>query len=123
MKLIDETFYRQMRKGFLRLAILKFIDDSPAYGYELIKRIQDATEGKWTPSPGSIYPILAELENEGLIGHSMSARRKVYTISPKGKDAIIDVIENLGRMHVELMQLFGDAMFGAVRGHELNNKK
>ncbi|KAB1661422.1 PadR family transcriptional regulator [Pseudoclavibacter sp. CFCC 13796] len=55
------------RRGDTRLAILSLLNDEPANGYGIIKRIAERTDDSWRPSPGSIYPTLQQLTEEGLI--------------------------------------------------------
>ena len=53
--------------GELRLALLALINEEPRHGYELIRAIEDMTGGGYAPSPGTVYPTLQMLEEEGLI--------------------------------------------------------
>jgi DNA-binding PadR family transcriptional regulator len=55
------------RKGDVRAAILSLLSEAPATGYALIKGIAERTDQAWRPSPGSVYPTLAQLVDEGLI--------------------------------------------------------
>ncbi len=56
------------RRGDVRLALLLLLKlDGPLNGYQLIQGLQERSEGRWTPSPGSVYPALNQLEDEGLI--------------------------------------------------------
>ena len=56
------------RRGDLRLSVLYLLGERPMHGYELMSEISDRTGGVWQPSPGSMYPTLSLLEDEGLIG-------------------------------------------------------
>ena len=58
---------RMFGPGELRLVLLKLIADEPRHGYELIKAIEEMTGGEYTPSPGTIYPTLQLLADEGAI--------------------------------------------------------
>jgi DNA-binding PadR family transcriptional regulator len=73
------------RHGRLRLYLLKLLDESPRHGYEVIRLLQDRFMGVYSPSPGTIYPRLARLEEEGLVTHDESDGRKVYRITDKGR--------------------------------------
>ena len=53
--------------GELRLVLLKLIADEPRHGYQLIKAIEELTEGDYAPSPGVVYPTLTMLDDIGLI--------------------------------------------------------
>jgi DNA-binding PadR family transcriptional regulator len=54
------------------------------HGYELIQRIQDRSGGVWVPSPGSIYPALQQLEDEGLVAFDRVDGRKTATLTDAG---------------------------------------
>ena len=58
---------RMFGSGELRLALLALINEEPRHGYELIRAIEDMTGGGYAPSPGTVYPTLQMLEEEGLI--------------------------------------------------------
>src|SRR5262249_35710896 len=62
--------------------------DSPRHGYELIRLLEDQFLGRYAPSAGTIYPRLARLEAEGLVTHSQQGGRKVYAITPAGRDEL-----------------------------------
>lgn len=74
-------------KGFLRYQVLKLLAEKPHSGKEIMDKIQQLTEGKWTPSPGSIYPLLALLEDYGYIQQlpKDETGRKPYQITEEGK--------------------------------------
>ncbi len=56
------------RRGDVRLALLMLLaQESPLNGYQLMQKLEDLSEGRWRPSPGSVYPALSQLEDEGLI--------------------------------------------------------
>ena len=56
----------RMRRGDIRTAVLAVLSDGPGHGYDVIQRLEDKTEGSWRPSPGSVYPMLQLLADEGL---------------------------------------------------------
>src|SRR5579884_1223759 len=55
------------RRGDVRLALLRLLAEEPRNGYQLIQAIEQRSEGRWRPSPGSVYPTLAQLEDEGFV--------------------------------------------------------
>ena len=57
------------RHGSLRLYLLRLLDEEPRHGYEVIRLLRDRFMGVYSPSPGTIYPRLARLEEEGLVTH------------------------------------------------------
>ncbi len=58
---------QRARRGAVRGAILRLLAERPMHGYELINELEERTGGRWRPSPGSVYPTLAQLEDEGLV--------------------------------------------------------
>ncbi len=74
-------------KGFLRYQVLKMLAEKPLSGKEIMDKIQEQTEGQWTPSPGSIYPLLALLEDYGYIQQlpKDETGRKPYQITEEGR--------------------------------------
>ena len=71
--------------GALRLYLLALLEDGPRHGYELIKSLSDRFGGTYAPSPGTIYPRLAKLLEEGLIAAESTGRRSVYRITEAGR--------------------------------------
>ncbi len=77
---------RVFEQGDLRLVILKLIAEQPRHGYELIKAIEDALGGAYSPSPGVVYPTLTFLEETGLAAVEAAADgKKRYAITEEGR--------------------------------------
>jgi len=76
------------RGGDVRAAVLLRLADSPRHGYQLIQDIAERSSGTWTPSPGSIYPVLQQLEDEGLITLERVEGRKTATLTEEGRTYI-----------------------------------
>src|SRR5665213_552010 len=55
------------RRGDVRLALLRLLGEESRNGYQLMQTIEERSGGRWRPSPGSVYPTLAQLEAEGLV--------------------------------------------------------
>jgi DNA-binding PadR family transcriptional regulator len=72
-------------KGNVRGLLLAALLDSPAHGYELIRRLEEQAGGRWRPSPGSVYPLLQLLEDEGSVRGRVSDGRKVYELTEQGR--------------------------------------
>ena len=64
--------------------MLALLAERPMHGYEMIKEIEERTEGAWTPSAGSIYPTLQLLEDEGLISGQESEGKRRFTLTDDG---------------------------------------
>jgi DNA-binding PadR family transcriptional regulator len=90
------------RHGRLRLYLLKLLDASPRHGNEVIRLLQDRFMGVYAPSPGTIYPRLARLEEEGLVTHDEAAGRKVYRITDKGREELRNRSGDLSELEEEI---------------------
>ncbi len=74
------------RRRLVGLYALSVIDrEGPVHGYGLSERIAQRTDGAWRPGPGSVYPSLQQLVTAGLARSQRSQRRRVYTITPRGR--------------------------------------
>ncbi len=73
------------RRGNVRAAILALLTERPMHGYEMIKEIDTRTGGVWSPSPGSVYPTLQLLEDEGLITSEEGGGRRRFTLTEAGQ--------------------------------------
>jgi DNA-binding PadR family transcriptional regulator len=90
------------RHGSLRLYLLKLLDEAPRHGYEIIRLLQDRFLGVYAPSPGTIYPRLARLEEEGLVTHDETDGRKVYRITDRGRDELNARMDDLAELEEEI---------------------
>jgi DNA-binding PadR family transcriptional regulator len=96
------------RHGGLRLYLLKLLDEAPRHGYEVIRLLQDRFLGVYSPSPGTIYPRLARLEEEGLVTHDEVDGKKVYRITDKGRAEIQSRLDDLAELEEELTESVRD---------------
>ncbi len=76
---------RRMPRGAIRIAILVALRDEPAHGYEVMRRLDEMSGGLWRPSPGSVYPHLQMLEDEGLVVSSDVEGSRTYTLTDAGR--------------------------------------
>ncbi len=74
-----------MRRGAIRTAILLALREEPAHGYEVMRRLEEMSGGLWRPSPGSVYPHLQMLEDEGLVRSSDVDGSRTYALTDTGK--------------------------------------
>jgi len=79
---------RKARRGDIRTAALLLLSEEPRNGYQIMQEVEERSEGVWSPSPGSVYPALAQLEDEGLIATEELEGRKVYVLSDAGRSAV-----------------------------------
>jgi DNA-binding PadR family transcriptional regulator len=84
------------RRGDVRAAMLLLLEEEPRNGYQLMEEIESRSGGAWRPSPGSVYPALAQLEDEGLIRSDESAGRRSFELTDEGRRHIADNREALG---------------------------
>lgn len=73
------------RRGDVRAAILDVLAGGPRNGYQLIGEIAERSGGAWKPSPGSIYPTLAQLEDEGLVWADAESGRRSFRLTAAGE--------------------------------------
>jgi DNA-binding PadR family transcriptional regulator len=75
----------RMGRGDVRAAVLVLLAEKPMHGYQVIHEIEERSGGAWKPSPGSVYPTLQLLADEGLISAKESNGRKTYSLTDEGK--------------------------------------
>jgi DNA-binding PadR family transcriptional regulator len=95
--------------GDLRLLALALIDEQPRHGYEIIKVLEDKTQGWYSPSPGVVYPTLTWLEEVGYVTAQADGAKKLYTITGEGRahleqnrdfvDAVLKRLEAVGERY------------------------
>jgi DNA-binding PadR family transcriptional regulator len=71
-------------RGDVRTAVLAVVADGPRHGYEIIQEITGRSGGQWKPSPGSVYPMLSQLEDEGLVRSEQTEGRRVVHLTEEG---------------------------------------
>jgi DNA-binding PadR family transcriptional regulator len=75
-------------RGDVRAAILALLRDGPRTGYQIMSDIDERSGGAWRPSPGAVYPALAQLADEGLIVGEESGGRRTYSLTDAGRDYV-----------------------------------
>ena len=73
------------RRGDVRAALLVLLAEEPRNGYQLMQEIEQRSDGVWRPSPGSVYPALQQLEDEGLVRVEPGEGRKAYELTDAGR--------------------------------------
>ncbi len=103
---------KKIPSDILRFMVLKSFEQSPSYGYEVVSHIEEVTDGYWSPSYGTIYPLIQRLEDNGLLKPLTSeeaeergldeGERKYFEITDEGRDEISpDADEEDMREHFE----------------------
>ena len=110
------------RRGDVRAAILTLLAERPMHGYEMIQQISERSNGIWRPSPGSVYPTLQLLDDEGLISASETdGSKKLFELTDDGRAAAEkietppwdEIAEGADQGHINLRAALGQ-LFGAV---------
>ncbi len=73
------------RRGDVRIALLLLLAEEPRNGYQLMQEIEERSGGRWRPSPGSVYPTLQQLEDEGLIRPVEREGTKLFELTEAGE--------------------------------------
>ncbi|HEY3687695.1 MAG TPA: PadR family transcriptional regulator [Streptosporangiaceae bacterium] len=76
------------RKGDVREALLALLAERPMHGYEMLAELDERTEGVWRPSPGSVYPTLQMLEDEGLVQGEKAEGKRMYALTDAGREHV-----------------------------------
>lgn len=97
---------RPVRRGELKYVILGLLAEKPMHGYEIMRTLEEESGGCYSPSPGSVYPTLQMLEDQGYVAAEQAEGRKVYRITGAGRafldehekraDDIFDRVADLG---------------------------
>ena len=74
-----------MRRGDVRAAILDVLAVEPMNGYQIIQQIAERSGGAWKPSPGSVYPTVQQLEDEGLVEGREGEGRRLLQLTEEGR--------------------------------------
>lgn len=83
-------------RGDVRTAILLLLDEQPMNGYALMQEVEQRSSGEWRPSPGSVYPALSQLEDEGLIAPAEGEQGKAFALTDAGRAHVEEHRERLG---------------------------
>lgn len=108
---------RPFEQGDLRWLVLDLIAAQPRHGYEIIKAIEDALNGHYSPSPGVIYPTLTLLEETGLISGEAQGAKKLYSITEAGRTELEANAETIAAVRERLKG--AQAEFGGVPAPEV----
>jgi len=78
-------FGRRSRRGDVRAAVLVLLEEAPLNGYQLIQEVESRSNGAWRPSPGSMYPVLSQLEDEGLVIAVDQSGTRLFQLTEAGR--------------------------------------
>jgi DNA-binding PadR family transcriptional regulator len=115
------------RRGDVRAAALALLAEGPMNGYQIIQEISERSDGVWRPSPGSVYPALQQLEDEGLIvARADETTRRSYQLTDEGRayveahpDEVRDpwdaVADSVGGSAIQMRNLLGQVGMAAFQ--------
>jgi DNA-binding PadR family transcriptional regulator len=75
---------RFFERGGMKFAIMELLKDRPRHGYDIIRAMEEHSQGMYSPSAGAIYPILQALEDQGLLVSATEGDRRVYSVTRAG---------------------------------------
>ncbi len=81
---------QKARRGDVRAAILAVLAQEPMNGYQVIQEIAERSGGAWKPSPGSVYPTLQQLQDEGLVTADAETGQRAYTLTDEGRTYVAE---------------------------------
>jgi DNA-binding PadR family transcriptional regulator len=84
------------RRGDVRAAALLLLAEEPRNGYQIMQEIKERSGGVWRPSPGSVYPALSQLEDEGLVRVEEQDGRRSFTLTDAGRAYVEERRDDLG---------------------------
>jgi len=109
---------RRLASGDLQLVLLALLAERASHGYELIKALEERSDGFYAPSPGMVYPALTWLEEMGYASVTAEGARKLYSITDTGRayltenqdaaDAMLSQLEHIGRKMGRMREAFGE---------------
>ncbi|MHB8312013.1 MAG: PadR family transcriptional regulator [Candidatus Dormibacteria bacterium] len=95
-------------RGNVRAAILLLLSEQPRNGYQIMEEISQRSKGVWRPSPGSVYPALQLLEDEGLVRTEESDGQRLLTLTASGLAYTSEHREELGSPWDDVSSAVGD---------------
>ena len=111
-------------KGFLRYRVLQKLKEGPMSGAELTSAIEEEMHGRWTPKPGSMYPLLKTLLKDGLTQEvpTSDGRARRYELTEKGREFLETEIDESGEIRAKLSQGFAPFPFLQFLNPDNNNE-
>lgn len=88
---------RYFSRGGVKYALLELLEKEPMHGYQMMKALEDSSCGTYKPSPGSIYPTLQMLKDQGFIDSLRLDGKKVFTITDEGRAFLLEEKESANR--------------------------
>ena len=77
--------WSRARRGNVRAAVLAVLAEQPMHGYQIMQQLEERSGGHWRPSPGSVYPTLQLLEDQGLVKGEDVEGKRVFSLTDEGR--------------------------------------
>lgn len=82
---------QRAKRGDVQAAVMALLNEQDMHGYQIIQELSERSGGAWNPSPGSVYPALQVLEQQGMVSSEESGGRRVFSLT------------DVGRKHAEML--------------------
>jgi len=105
------------RRGAIVNATLLLLDERPMHGYELITELESRSEGRWRPSPGTMYPALGRMEEHGLVESEELDGKKQFRLTDAGRRRLAEFRDARDDGAVDPWDDTGRGRRGDLRGH------
>lgn len=107
---------RRFERGDLKYVILDLLQDGPRHGYDVIRALEERFHGFYTPSPGSVYPTLQLLEDQGYVTSSERDGKRVYTITDEGRAFLKERADTVEDVRSRMAAGWGGKVSPELRG-------
>src|SRR5919199_4274116 len=107
---------RRFARGDLKYVILDLLKDQPRHGYDIIRALEERFHGFYSPSPGSVYPTLQLLEDQGYVTSSQRDGKRVYTISDAGRAFLKERADTMDDVRARMASGWGGNVSPELRG-------
>lgn len=105
-------FFQRPKGVLLRITILRLLADGPMHGYEIMKRIEQDTDGRWVPSHSLLYNTLGRLRDQGLLSDQPDLKgkveRTVYKITDRGRNHLDEALTQMAQMISNMLSSIHD---------------
>lgn len=106
---------RRFERGDLKYVILDLLQDGPRHGYDIIRALEDRFHGLYSPSPGSVYPTLQLLEDQGFVTSRQEDGKRVYTITDAGRAFLSERSDTMNDLRARMADGWGGRVSPELR--------
>jgi DNA-binding PadR family transcriptional regulator len=103
------------KRGDVRAGILALLQERPCNGYQIMQELEQRSHGTWRPSPGSVYPALQQLEDEGLVSMQEGPAGRAYDLTSQGKAYVKEHADEVAAPWEALSSAAGDDFIEVMR--------